>query len=261
MRTPKYYVSLGGINLHQVTSFGLSSSRDIDDYDGVGSGKFNVPGSQAPREWTIECTLLQNGKLTVGLNTWSASELFKEFEAWLGKTDEPVRMVKTDSIYPAANLSVLVWLKSYTQKETDDQGVYDVEITVAEYKPVGIKTTGIPTVSRPGKVPIPPKVTITKTNSVYKATKKATGSSATATGPMSKYVPVSPNQKIEFKDTKTGKPISNPCVVKEGSQLVMKEAPKPKTLSTPTTKTLFDGITSSFKAIGTAIGNFFTGKG
>ena len=166
MRQPKYYVSLGGVNLHLVQSFELTSERDIDDYDGVGAGKFNVPGSGKPREWTVSCKLLQDGTRTAGMNSWSASELFKQFEVWRAKTDAPIRMVKTDAIYPAANLSVLVWFKSYHPKESDEQGVYDTDIVVTEYIPAGIKTTGIPTVSRPGKVPVPPKVTITKSNTI-----------------------------------------------------------------------------------------------
>jgi hypothetical protein len=197
MKTPKYYVSLGGVNLHCVTSFELSSDRDIDTYDGIGSGRFNVPDAHNPREWTIECELLQSGKDTVNLNTWSASELFKCFENWLQKTDAPIRMVKTDAIYPAANLSVLVWLKSYKPKESDDQGVYDTEIVVEEYKPVGIKTTGIPTVSRPGKVPVPPKVTITKKSTVYSVKKKYGGG-------------------VTLKNPKTGKPPANAATMTPG---------------------------------------------
>jgi hypothetical protein len=197
VRAPKYYISLGGVNLHRVYAFRLTSGRDIESYDGIGSGKFNVPDAHNPREWTIDCELLQNGKETAGLSTWSASELFKEFEAWLGKTDAPVRMVKTDSLYPAANLSVLVWLKSYTKKESDEQGVYDTEIVVEEYKPVGIKTTGVPYVKRPGKAPVPKKVTITKKRTVYRTKKKY--------------------NKATLKSPKTGKTVKNPATVKASS--------------------------------------------
>ena len=227
MRQPKYYVSLGNVNLHHVESFELSSERDIDDYDGVGAGKFNIPGSKKPREWTISCQLLQDGTKTAGLNTWSASELFKEFDVWLGKTDAPVRMVKTDSIYPAANLSVLVWLKSYAKKEAEDQGVYDVEITVAEYLPVGIKTTGIPTISRPGKVPVPPKVTITKKNTVYQVKKKYTGKSSGAMTYTTDYNgKLKQLQEAKYKEymlahPDTGEPVSNPATVNHGAELLL----------------------------------------
>lgn len=230
----KYYVNLGGVNLHRVTSFELSSDRDIDDYDGVGSGKFNVPDAKNPREWTIECELLQNGTDLSGLNTWSASELFKQFETWLGKTDAPIRMVKTDSAYPAANLSVLVWFKSYKQEESEMQGVYDTTITVVEYKPVGIKTTGIPTVSRPGKVPVPKKVTITKKNTVYKNLKG--GGIGTVTD--AQLARDTAQGKSYYKhlqsvmtNAKTGKPVTNAATAKEKTTYAVATAQTVKTIN------------------------------
>lgn len=209
MSKPRYFVSLNEVNLHGVTSFEQSRSRDIDGYDGVGAGKYNVPGAAEPRKWTIGCTLYQGGiALDHSLGTWRASELFKLFDYYCGKTDVPIRMVKTDSNDSAANLSVLVWVKSYSYKESEEQGTYDTTIEAEEYIPVGIKTTGIPTISRPGKVPVPPKVTITKSNTVYKAKRKTSGSSA--------------KQSATLKSTKTGKPVSNPATVKNGTTLATK---------------------------------------
>ena len=253
MNTPKYFVSLGGVNLHCVTSFELSGDRDIDTYDGIGSGKFNVPDAANPRKWTIECELLQNGKKTANLKTWSASELFKQFETWRAKTDAPIRMVKTDMLYSAANLSVLVWFKSYEPKESDEQGVYSTTIEVEEYKPVGIKTTSVPTVSRPGKVPIPAKVTITKKNTVYKTVKKYTGKSATSK---------SAKTKVTLKNTKTGKPLYNPASLvtpsawsigtKKGGSI---SAPKSNAGRTDRSNILQE----TFYSISEGIKKFFTG--
>lgn len=252
MKAPKYFISLGGMNLHRVTSFELNSDRDIDDYDGIGSGKFNVPDAHNPREWTIDCELLQDGRQLENQNSWSASEIFKQFETWLGKTDAPIRMVKTDQIYSAANLSVLVWLKSYKPKEADEQGVYDTEIVVVEYKPVGIKTTGIPSIARPGKVPIPPKVIITKKNTIYRVTKKYSGGS-----PTSNNKP----RTIIYKSIPTGKPMPNPVTVKTysawniGTKAGSIYAPKSNTYRTDTGNI----IKETFWNIGEGIKKFFTG--
>ena len=65
---------------------------------------------------------------------------------------------------------------------------------------------------------------------------------------MSKYVSATSQKTIIFKDTKTGKPITNPVIVKDGTRLTVKEAPKPTTWTDP--------IKNAFSAIGNAIGNF-----
>lgn len=258
--TPKYYVSLGGINLHQVNSFELTSSRDVETYDGIGSGRFNVPDAHDPREWTINCQLLQDGGKLSGLNTWSASELFKAFESWLEKTDAPIRMVKTDLIYPAANISALVWFKSYHPKEADDQGQYDTEIVVTEYKPVGIKTTGIPTVSRPGKIPVPAKVTISSTNSVYRSKKSNTGTghvsaSGSTAGSMA---------ALRLADAKTGKTVTNDAMVGKNTYITKptKTTPIASVSEDVSTGAGIDwsvpanAIKNTFDSIGKAIGNW-----
>ena len=264
--TPKYYVSLGGINLHQVNSFELTSFRDIETYDGIGSGRFNVPDAHDPREWTINCQLLQDGGKLSGLNTWSASELFKAFESWLEKTDAPIRMVKTDLIYPAANISALVWFKSYHPKEADFQGVYDTEIVVTEYKPVGIKTTGLPTVNRPGKVPVPAKVTITKSNTVYK-TKAQTG-----VGTKTDVAIRDKNQqKAQYARDQylqrgnDGKPVTNAATIKDGTSLLVATvtnkiptspvAPSINYSSVNSSRNAWDGMAESVKSTFSWIGN------
>ncbi len=279
MRAPKYYISLGGVNLHRVYAFRLTSGRDIESYDGIGSGKFNVPDAHNPREWTIDCELLQNGKETAGLSTWSASELFKEFEAWLGKTDAPVRMVKTDSLYPAANLSVLVWLKSYTKKESDEQGVYDTEIVVEEYKPVGIKTTGVPYVKRPGKAPVPKKVTITKKRTAYR-TKRKTGVGTKTDANLGKGGKVAKirGKELYLADSKTGKPVTNAAKAQNDSTYAVSSAKTGHTINGITynsdndsmaeanlalVKTagqkIANGVSAARKAAGKAISKWWSG--
>jgi hypothetical protein len=257
-RQSQYYITLGGVALHRVESFGLDAERDIDDYEGVGAGKFNVPGPRAPREWTITCSLLQDGTVFTGTVSWSASEILKHLYTLVGKTDAPFRMVKIDLLYSRANLSALVWLKSFSYKESDEQGVYEVEIHVMEYIPVGVKTTGIPTVKRPGKVPVPPKITVTKKKTVYRAKKKYTGKSS---------------GNITLKNPKTKKPVKNPASIitpsawnvgtKKGGSIT-KPKPNSVTLNSRVNYSALDtwksNVSNAFQRIGTSVKNFFTGK-
>ena len=120
-----------------------------------------------------------------------------------------------------------------------------------EYKPIGIKTTGIPTVSRPGKAPVPPKVMITKKNTVYAVKKKITGSG-------------SPSKAPALKDTKTGKPASNPAAITTPSAWTIgtKKGGSIRSVATDPANNPTNAVTqvkNTLVSIGTAIKNFFTG--
>ena len=195
----QYFVAFGGFNLQKVSNVHDENGRDISEYDGVGAGKFNVPDARNPHTWKIECQLDEDPPAKA--QSWRASEIFKAMDTLLDNSTQPSRLVITNSAYPAANTSVLAWLKTYSKDEAYE-GVYDVTVELEEYKPVGVKTTNIPYVARPGKVPVPKKVTITKKNTVYKTTKKYRGSSN--------------KSRVTYKNTKTGKPVINHAVIKNG---------------------------------------------
>nr|WP_319488471.1 hypothetical protein [uncultured Caproiciproducens sp.] len=219
-----YYVSLGGINIAGVKDISLTSGRDMQEYDGIENGKFSVPESENLREWTISCEL--SVKNIHKFDHWQAAGyVFTAFETML-KTKDYSRFVSVSS---TENISELVRLKQYTKKEKYG-GVYDVEITVQEYKAVAIKTTGVPYIARPGKVPVPPKVTITPKNTVYSATKKIVHTGA-----------VADFKKLDYKDVKTGKPVTNPAAVKAGTTYIVST---PKSVSS---------INSSSSATGTSV--------
>lgn len=204
-----YYVTLGGIYISGVTDVSLSSGRDLTAYNGLGNGNFSVPDAENLREWTVSCEL--SAKNTRRLEHWQTAEyVFKSFEAML-KTKDYSRFIVTS---PLENISELVYLKQYSKKEKYN-GVYDVEITVSEHKPTQIKTTDVPYISRPGKVPIPPKITVTKKNTIYSVTKNITGKAAAAPKAGEKGF-IGPIQQVVYKEFKTGKPISNPVTVKAG---------------------------------------------
>nr|DAK78439.1 MAG TPA: hypothetical protein [Caudoviricetes sp.] len=201
----QYYISFGGFSLYTAASVRDENGRELSSYDSVGGGKFNVPDSRNPKTWEIEAELSESSKY----NMWRASEITKACDSLLDNAKDPSRLVVTNKNYPSANISVLAWFKGYT-KEEKEPGVYDVTFRLEEYKPVGVKTTDIPYVTRPGKIPIPPKVTITKKNTVYSQTKKIVH-----TGVVADF------KKIDYKDTKTGKPVANPAAVKAGTTYIV----------------------------------------
>lgn len=263
MKSPDYYVNIAGVNLHRVESVEDESGREITEYDGVGSGKFNVPDSRSPKTWEISCQLVQNGKELTGQNTWSASEIFKEFDSLLNSTDAS-RMVITNKTYPAANVSAMVWLKKFNKKEAYS-GVYDVTISLEEYKPVGIKTTNIPYVARPGKLPATPKtITITSAKTIAKATKKYTGTAASIPTKATNYT----EKFLELKDKQTGLTVTNPNTVPKNASLL---AGSYVVSSQSATKSSGAGYTTLYssgqkseaqkwlESAGTAISNWFTG--
>lgn len=134
-----YYVALGDLEIPKVTKISPGRDREIKDYEGVGSGTFSVPGSRNPREWIIECTITNASVFTALENQMNSNEA--------------TRLVINSK---AEKTSVLVLLESY-QKPEEYAGIYQVSLKLKEYIPVGIKTTNVPYVKRPGKVPVTPK--------------------------------------------------------------------------------------------------------
>lgn len=263
MKKPMYYVNLAGVNLHNVENIHDENGREISTYDGVGSGKFNQPDSKAPHTWKFDCELWQDGNQLKGMNTWSASEIFKMFDQLLENTKDPSRFVLTSEFYPVVNMSTLVWFKRYTRDESYP-GVYKTTIEVEEYKPGGVKTTGIPYVARPGKLPTPPKtITLTKKKTAYSTEKKYNGSTPKP-GEKGFIGPVQPNTKIKFLDPKTGKPYSNPATIKNGTTLGVHPIEVGRVdLSgvKPWTDSVGKGLQSAFSAIGSAIEKYATSGG
>ncbi|WP_101698104.1 hypothetical protein [Clostridium minihomine] len=170
-----YYVNLGGIIICGITGVSDEMGREINAYDSIGMGKFSVPDTAGLRTWTIECQLTEINKPFV--RNWTAArKIFAGFDTLLN-TKNPSRFIFT-SQYRTDSLSA--YLRSYTKTEKFP-GVYDVSIQVVEYKPVGIKTTEVPYIQRPGKVPDPPKVVVLNNKTTpYTITRKGGGGAPTS---------------------------------------------------------------------------------
>ena len=230
MRRPKYFVSFGGFNLQNVTNVHDENGRELSEYDSVGAGKFNVPDARKPHTWKIDCELWEDPPAAA--DSWRASEIFKAMNALLNNSTDPSRLVITDSVYPAANLSVLAWFKNYSRDEVAE-GQYKTTVELEEYIPVGGKTTDVPYVARPGKVPVPPKVTVKKSGDVYTSSKKTGVGTVTDAKINTSNLSVAPyanlpyTQKVDLLtgkpylvDKLTGKPLTNPASAKSDTYIV-----------------------------------------
>jgi hypothetical protein len=212
-----------------------------------------VPDDENLKEWTISCQLTATNERNYH-NWLSAERIFSGFESAL-KTKNYSRFIVTSD---RENISELVHLKSYHSKEKYE-GVYDVEITVTQHKPESIKTTGVPYVARPGKIPLPAKVTITSKNTAYKVVKKYSTAALTSHGNQNV-------QKPKFNALNTGKPVTNDANIKPRTTLTLGSYITDNTYKTPSI-TAYPTVTSTTKSaaqkwlesVGTAISNAFTG--
>lgn len=192
-----YFVSFGGIVLHCVESVSETSGRDIEEHKSLAGEAFPTAGGANLREWTISC-VLSNVNDFKDPNWKSADEIFKQFEICL-KTKDYSRFIMTSS--GKASVSELTWLERYSKKEKYD-GVWDVEITLKEYRPVQIMTANVPTITRPGKNPNPPKTV--GNNTAYGAGKANTGNAPQINEPvkgLTKAVDTVDKARTLVKDT------------------------------------------------------------
>lgn len=224
-----YYVNIGGITLYGVTEVEETSGREMQEYDGIGSGKFPVPENRDMHTWVISCHLTE--KDDYHLPHWQpASEIFRLFEVLLDTKDPSNFILTSKGDYTAAS----GYLESYV-KDEKFPGVFEVSVKVRENRVVGVKTTDVPYIARPGKKPVPPKVTVKKGGNAYETTVNTTGKEPDIKIDSSYKLGVKSDNhgEIEFKDPKTGKPISNPALVGEGDTLSLTEAiTNPKDLQT-----------------------------
>lgn len=237
-----YYINLGGILLYGIKSVNDDGEREITSYDGIGQGFFPVPESRKLRTWTIECEMTE--KNLNGLPNWSAaSKVFTAFEVLLA-TKDPSRFI---FVSDNRSESMSGYLTGYSKKE-EYPGVYSVTVKVTEYKAAGVRTTAIPYIQRPGKVPaILKTVAFNSKTTPYKMKKdekKGSGGSGSDSkvvqGPQSAVIggvlKVLDTKTGEYvvkrtawgglSDKDTGKPVTNPAMIKDRSYIYSSEASK-----------------------------------
>lgn len=255
-----YYINLGGILLYGIKSVNDDGEREITSYDGIGQGFFPVPESRKLRTWTIECEMTE--KNLNGLPNWSAaSKVFTAFEVLLA-TKDPSRFI---FVSDNRSESMSGYLTGYSKKE-EYPGVYSVTVKVTEYKAAGVKTTDVPYIKRPGKVPAIPKTVVFNSKTTpYKLSQDEKKNDATGSGSGSKLFQ---DSRIDPKTGKyvlwsmfrgvseqtTGKPVTNAALVKDKRAYTLD--PYTESFMSPQKKPTEDSATwvkNTFSVIGSTL--------
>ena len=143
-----YEVYVGNKRLYGVSSVDFSNERDVSVCEGLGQGKFTVPGSAGIESWNIKCELTEEKQNNYGGEWTKASRLIRGFKNLLA-TKEPTRLsIQADF----GRSSQMVILKGMDCTE-QFAGVYDVTLKFLEYQKVESLSEDVPPVTRPGKVP------------------------------------------------------------------------------------------------------------
>ena len=149
-----YHVYLGGLTIYGSETVGVTLARPVTVHNGIGSGEFPIPDDKKLREWTIKGRWTERNDYR--LTGWQeAHELLDELMGMLN-SDDPERLVIANGY---DKTSVLAYLTDVTMSEKY-AGVYDFTIKLTEYKKTTVRATGVPTITRPGKIPEMPKTVV-----------------------------------------------------------------------------------------------------
>ncbi len=160
-----YEVYLDNISFYGVTAFQYPHDRKLVVYNGIGTGYFPKADDPNLKKWSWECTLQEFPEHYHKQGFTPATQIKAKLDSILTKK-EPVRLVMKSEY---SSLSEQVLLESYQWKE-QYAGVYSVSVNVTEYKEAAVRTTEIPEIPRPGKVPETPPHAVPKDETSYDQT-------------------------------------------------------------------------------------------
>ena len=147
-------VYYGNFTLYGAEKVEVRLARPVTVHDGIGFGEFPVADSRKLREWTIKGQWTE--KNDYHLAGWEpAHELIAGLKRMMG-SDDPERLVMTNGY---DKTSALAYVTDVTASETS-AGVYDVTVKLTEYRKPAVRTTGVPAITRPGKIPEMPKTVV-----------------------------------------------------------------------------------------------------
>ncbi len=144
-----YEVYLGGCALYGVSSVEESGSRDVAEHDGIGSGAFAVAKNAKLKSWSIRLELTQQNQ---GQEDWRPADKVLDTLRTLLKSKDSQRLVIASG---RQKLSKPVLLRDL-KYETGYQGVYSVTLSLIEYVRGRVRTSSVPSVTRPGTPPQAP---------------------------------------------------------------------------------------------------------
>lgn len=146
-----YKVYFGPLTLYGAEKVDVALARPVTVHNGLGFGEYPTPDDRKLREWTVKGQWTE--KNDYRLAGWApAHELIADLKSMMG-SDEPERLVMTNGY---DKTSVLAYVTDVNATETC-AGVYDVTVKLTEYRKPVVRTTGVPAISRPGKIPEMPK--------------------------------------------------------------------------------------------------------
>lgn len=146
-----YKVYFGPLTLYGAEKVDVALARPVTVHNGLGFGEYPTPDDRKLREWTVKGQWTE--KNDYRLAGWEpAHELIADLKKMMG-SDDPERLVMTNGY---DKTSVLAYVTDVNATETC-AGVYDVTVKLTEYRKPVVRTTGVPAITRPGKIPEMPK--------------------------------------------------------------------------------------------------------
>lgn len=144
-----YEIYLGGCALYGVSSVEESVARNVTEHDAIGSGVFTMPQNAGLKSWNIKLELTQQN---LGQEGWrKASAVLDELRHMLNDKNGQRLIIVSDQ----QRLSKLALLRDI-KYETSYQGIYSVTLSLVEYVKAQVKSSGVPSVTRPGTRPKAP---------------------------------------------------------------------------------------------------------
>lgn len=149
-----HYVYFGDMTIYGVEAVDVGYARPVTVYNGVGLGEYPIPDDEKLTEWTVKGQWTERDDYN--LSGWKpAHELAKDLRATM-KSDDPLQLV----IYDGSNsTSKKAYLTDVSMNEKY-AGVYEFTVKFTEYKKATVRVTGVPTITRPGKMPEMPKTVV-----------------------------------------------------------------------------------------------------
>lgn len=155
----QHKVYYGNFTLYGAEKVDVALARPVTVHNGLGFGEYPTPDDRKLREWTVKGQWTE--KNDYRLAGWApAHELIADLKSMMG-SDDPERLVMTNGY---DKTSVLAYVTDVNATETS-AGVYDVTVKLTEYRKPVVRTTGVPAISRPGKIPEMPKTVVFKKSS------------------------------------------------------------------------------------------------
>ncbi|WMJ83472.1 hypothetical protein ACS3UN_10390 [Oscillospiraceae bacterium LTW-04] len=144
-----YEIYLGGCALYGVSSVEESVARNVTEHDAIGSGVFTMPKNAGLKSWNIKLELTQQN---LGQEGWrKASVVLEDLRDMLNDKNGQRLVIVSDQ----QKLSKLALLRDI-KYETSYQGIYSVSLSLVEYVKARVKSSGVPSVTRPGTRPKAP---------------------------------------------------------------------------------------------------------